>query len=717
MSLTPPLCSYGVVTLKSGRSVDLNKKSAYDLIKNNFSLSFYIRLKSSAGETQQLMQVQQGCLTLQLNGTTIEALFQNWQTVSSQVELEINQWYCITLTMDVGRKEATFFVDGSPFGSTDPAAGFTPYSLQDYTPSDNGTYPYIGDQVHADFLNVCFFKQVLTPTEVIQNNYERPPAELLHAYYDFSSLDPKGCNLNNASLSLKTPSNLFTNGMAVPIRPDSDVNPAGDITKPFTVQCWVRTNQPVRTQSGYLYNVIFANGGLDQNKGFALALQYDDTLSKFVMSVRLPGYQNAVLDTTKLSTNKWYNLTMTWDGGRVSFYINGSHSSGKDVDGISNTPIDTPNLAIAGAPLDEEGVGYGYFYLGNLQSLGVWDRLLGSDEIASFEAPLVSTQHGCVAFYDMTTEDIVNNVSAVHYGRIGTVVLKEHTYSDSTPVAAREQLTAGEEDARDYVNLSKLQAGEARFGQGLVDLTAPLTSSRLSSEHLSRFERDIENALADVPEHLRAQMDARLNNNLRLGLSQLEHAQRPVPGSVTNHRQGDDMVWLMHTVDGEIEVYREKADTLTPCQQWGLSASITGVSIFMSVFGIKFSASSLAKQLRKVMLQRNSALARALAKVENGHVSGEFIMDMVFYMVTDGTFKKVLTECIRDVSWWELSLVVVSIVSKIGLMFASGGWYLAFILAEVTLNIAAFVMVVEEGTRLGCIPTRVEQEPCPQCSL
>jgi hypothetical protein len=710
---TLPALSFGVASVEPNQSIELSSLRAADVLSGDWTLSLKLRLRSRS-QGGQLLVLQQNKVALRITGTTIEVVFQSSAVVSARYSLELGVWYSVCVTLGRPDKgddaQVMIFIDGGPVSSPDPIANPMQPATVKYKYSNDNEHPVLGGGVDAEFMELSFSRGVLDRTDIIQNAYERPPAASLIAAFDFSNLKRDGSFtlVGGAALAALSPCTSFANGVVLPAAADG-LNPGTDTSAPFSIQAWVRASRPVLPGAARERMVIVANGSANDARAFAFGVQYGDDLASFVMSVKFPGREEAILDTTRLASNVWINLSLTWDGNELVFYVNGQRSSTHAVNS-SGAALETPAVALGAMAVGSSGNVFGGFFLGRLQGVGIWDRVLTPSELASFETPSPDLREGAVALLDLSGDLLVNNVGGRPCSRLGLVGADETFDLDAVSVPARDALVPGDPDAADVINLRKVQAINANIDDGSL-AGQPLTSTSLSAAHVAGFEAGLAFYLGQVPDELRPTIDGLFQRNLRVALAQLDAATGPIPGAVTTTLEGNERVFWLHTVSGPVEVLRRDASATTSCSDWELSVVCGMVSLFLAVLGIKFSAGTVFKILDKIMLKKSAVLRRVIDRIRawvlnpNGELR-EIItitLDLIEVLMLGGDLYTILEESLSDVDWWELTYTVLSILATIGSIFATGGAALALIIADLLLNVAGLVYTINQGRQNGCI--------------
>lgn len=110
---------------------------------------------------------------------------------------------------------------------------------------------------------------------------------------------------------------------------------------------------------------IFTTGGASSTQGFTI-MQYSGT-SKIYFTDEGVAYTG----TTTLSNDTWYHVAVTYDGTNIRFYLNGSLES-TSARTLATTATET-NIG--------RSSGGSEFFLGLIDELGIWDKMLTNAEV------------------------------------------------------------------------------------------------------------------------------------------------------------------------------------------------------------------------------------------------------------------------------------------------------------------------------------------------
>jgi hypothetical protein len=267
-----------------------------------------------------------------------------------------------TATDSVGVQSVQFTVDGNPLGAADTSA---PYSIQ----ADTRVLSDGGHVVRAVARDAAGNAQTSAPVTVTVSNL---PAGLKAAYgFEETTggtvVDRTGGNNGTISGATRTTSGRFGRALTfdgsndvVTVPHDTVLNPA----TAFTVEGWVRP------QSGTGMRLLAAK---ERGSGFAYALYSRGSLVTPMARIFTSSDQSTI-GSSALANDAWTHLAMTWGGGTLRLYVNGSQVSSRNVG--TTAPGGTGPFRIGGAGVSSA------FFRGRIDEVRMYDRALSAAEIA-----------------------------------------------------------------------------------------------------------------------------------------------------------------------------------------------------------------------------------------------------------------------------------------------------------------------------------------------
>jgi Concanavalin A-like lectin/glucanases superfamily len=709
---TPTLHSFGVASVLAGQKVTLKDVTNSTLTASSWSISFRFRLRGRGVNDTLLWLGPTAYLKLGNSSSTmprnnhVYAVFTKGDTstsVDSQVELQVGVWHTITMTVSKvssTKAEVTIYTDGLAFGDPSSAQA-APVTVNTYSACTDASLANLGGGVDAEFLNISFWKVVLDPVSITESAYQAPaelPAPALLASYDFSTLvnDTTHFTLKNgAELLCVNDAVQFGNGIALP-DPNDGLNPGGDRSKSFSIQASIYSIPPITDTDERMSATILSNGLLNDPAAFSLGIQYDDDLQKYHLAVNFPGH-STIVDTHSMHANSWNTIALTWDGKNLVFYINGESKS-THTPGGSAAP-QPPGVVIGAVRSAASVSGFTQFFLGQVQGLGVWDRALSPGELADFQTQSPKIRKGMVAYYDLTSTELANLVTGQRLALEGTIFVRQTGTNSFVQAPKRADMPLLNPDCDDYGNLTRLQEENAEHptdaSATLVDETAPLASTRLSAMQVERLAKGVEFYVKHVPAAQQDDYRKLWNRNVRRAIQRVDSASGHVPGSFTSAIEGDFIVSYFNTAQGSIEVDRAPVGAVSPCTTWKINVIATAIATFLSVIGAGFAAKALHTSVGK-MFAKGWDFATVFAKTADKTADVSAILTTIQYLLGAGQLTTTLLDCLAGVSWWNLAWTVACIVFNIVSLFATGGAALAFLVANLLLNIASLVYVISQ---------------------
>ncbi|MFM7202035.1 MAG: LamG-like jellyroll fold domain-containing protein [Myxococcota bacterium] len=713
---TPTLYSFGMLHTVTGQSVSLEGISSSTILANSWSVSFRVRLRSVGNHNKLLTIGPTATIYLgnPVSSSTphnnhIYAVFKDENdsskttTVDGQVELQLGVWYQLTMTVLKGSKNTAsvmMYVDGEPFGHTGgpddtPAAAH----VGTYYTSSDKHKPALGGGVDAEFMNITFWKTVLDSSNILQVAFQAPsvlpsvPSVLKS--FDFSSLPAstglytlnKGASLCCVNLALQ-----LGNGVMLP-DPADDLNPGGDLSQPFTVEASVYALPPISEVDALLTPVILGNGALQDNNAFYFGIAFQQDLDHFVLCAKLPGQTDLIKDTTPLSVRTWNTVAMSWDGHQLQFNINGVATSAHSVSASGHRT--TPLVTLGALTSTNSGSGYSHFFLGQLQGVNIWNRALGTAELATFQAPSPDSQEGLTASYALLSTELSNMVTGRRLALKGSLVIAETMtthFASSTSRAAQPPLHPGEDS---YFNLTQLQADHANNARAQrVEASGSSTYKRrtLTSADLERLEAPLEFYARMLPEEKRESYRKLWRHNIQQVAQRIEAADDYLPGAFSSEKVGEFVVSYFHTPQGRVEVSRELATAVSECTVWRINMVAAALGTFLSVMGLGFSAKALRSAVSG-LFSKGYQFTSVFNNASTGIPTAADILTAVQYLLGVGQMTSTLRDCLAGLSWWNLAWSIACIVLNIMSLFVTGGAALALVIVNLVASIASLIMV------------------------
>ncbi|WP_164905440.1 RCC1 domain-containing protein [Flavobacterium sufflavum] len=245
------------------------------------------------------------------------------------------------------------------------------------TALDLSTTLQTGKYYASQTVNGCESSRTTVDVTVTNQIPTYVPTSGLLAYYPFNTNanDASGNGYNGVASGAvlttdrygKTNSAYSFDGISSYI--DATIATIPQNNSPRTISGWFKTNSFNYSESNY--NTIFNYGNLSTTQRFALSLYskgYLDFISSSNFSNNDLGIQNNYLDNT------WHFITITYDGTKVSLFVDGNYVNGKNI--TLNTI--NKNLRI-GKRID--GDTNNEYFKGLIDDIGIWNRVLTTNEI------------------------------------------------------------------------------------------------------------------------------------------------------------------------------------------------------------------------------------------------------------------------------------------------------------------------------------------------
>jgi Concanavalin A-like lectin/glucanases superfamily len=231
--------------------------------------------------------------------------------------------------------------------------------------------------------DVGFYSHALSATD-IAGIYNSPMCQAVDLYY---KLDESSGNVSDATGNALTGTNTdvtFGSGKignagtfnGTSSRISTSTTLRYERTKAFSVSAWIKTS--VSSGERAIYSTQENSGSY---RGFTFWSSYGGSNKLFVSIGNTGGVIEKGATTTSLADGTWKHVVFTYDGSStaagVNMYVNGSLES-------MSTSTDTLGSSIVGT----SGVYLGrrddgLYYSGDMDELGVWNRVLSATEVST----------------------------------------------------------------------------------------------------------------------------------------------------------------------------------------------------------------------------------------------------------------------------------------------------------------------------------------------
>lgn len=556
---------------------------------------------------------------------------------SSVQALDDIDWHYVAVTFD--GTSVRFYINGQ-FNS-----------LQSYfgtgTTSPNAFM--IGSDLQATIQTVRVYNTVLSADTILGNMFNDPPTANITAYFDFTQSPPIDTGPNHFPIALLNGAAMVTDVPAVELSGTSYtvplqnelVNPGGYQIDPYTVQAWIYVNSTVNP-----LQTVFINSDSESDTGMTLFLLWDSTV---------PGYRlvsqrganltaNSLISTVTITMNAWVNVATTYDGTKLSLYINGTLDSSSPFGPI--TLIRNASDLVIGAGLSQGLAVISTAFQGYINRVDVWSIALSATQIAlHMGAPPDIPTAGLEAVYDFTTNPCRNQVTQTPVGlNDGAVISAQEVMATSSLQVAAEKSPAP--DSR--LDLATIQR-----------LRASVNLAGFVAEHRDSLLKAMESDVLTFA-------DTAAKSKIRTAWMEQIRRMTDDPDSlrfwISSHRVGKDRVLLCHTGNESRVVYSSSSADVDDCTMWTVTLLFTVVAgILDAFFGLSASLTDRAISYIQQILRN----PRVMAIMATGALmSSQTIFTLGSTLWNMGAFKQLLY-MIVDLGFWAFLRVVAKLILKL----------------------------------------------------
>lgn len=607
---------------------------------------------------------QSGVFSFGSQGTSFYFQFNGLPIILSdptQAQLQDDHWHYICATFDGSM--VRLYIDGQ-FNTGQSCMGQV---------SPNANPVLIGQGIQGLVRRVRIYNTNLSASSVLNNMYGTPASGTLAADFDFSLNPPvdRGPSAyplslqNNAFMIKVSPAvSMGTTGFVRPMG-DKGINPGGAQVDPYTVQSWIHVTSSVNP-----IQAIFVNSDLMMDTGMALYLQYDAAASAFrLVSQRgsSGGSGQSLISSGTVPVGKWTNVATTFDGTKLSLYLNGTLDSTKPCPPI---PLYSQlgDLLIGAAIA--QGIPSGATTLqGFIREVDVWSRALSAAEIAAFLTNPPDVQSpGLQGAYVFTNSPARNQANGHPVGLAeGAVLSGQLGPAPPSSVHARLEETPLPEMGIDPESMSAIRAS--------------LDFSSLYKENERIFEEAMKTDMAafsnrrDKERIEKAWIEAR---------RKLSEEPASLPFLTTHHIVGEERLLIVHRPSGSYVAYRAPRNAIDDCTMWKVRLVFTLIAGAIDAFtGI---GSTLGDKAI-VFIGRVLTVPAIAAQMANGiKMTATAVFAFLGLLYTQGLLRPLILLLI-DVGFWTLIRVVANL-----LMIAAGIGSVR-IIASLAATAATFIAV------------------------
>jgi concanavalin A-like lectin/glucanase superfamily protein len=625
------------------------------------SVDAWIRFNGLPASTAALSK--QGVFSFGSQGPAVAFEFVGLGTVVSdpgQGSLRDDTWHFVCATFDGSM--IRLYLDGV-FNTGQSVSG---------TGGSSASPILIGPGVQGLVRRVRVYNQSLTGETVLANMFLRPVAGTVVADFDFSVVPPvdrgPGRNpislQNNAAMIKVSPAlSLGSEGFARPFG-DRAINPGGAQVDPYSVQSWVYVLPSTNAQQA-----ILVNSDLLSDTGIALFLQYDATAGQYrLVSQRGSGTDPAqvLISNGVVASGVWTNVATTFDGLRLSLYVNGALDSSK-----SCAPIPlyrAQSDLLIGAALAQGIPAGATTFQGFIREVDVWNRAITAAEVlANLNALPNLTDASLVGAYNFTSSPARNQANGHPIGLAEGAVLS----GQLGPAPPSTRATDAPEAALPPAGLDE---------KTLAEFRATLDIPRALAECGPDLERSMQ---ADIAEFSDPKDRERVRSAWADALRRMKEEPETMPLWVTQHRHNGEHLLVCHTPRGSYVAFRAPEGTVDDCTLWKIKL------VFIVVAGALDAFTGVGARLTNeaiTYIGRILANARIAALLSQGTAIRAATIFTIIGLLYSGGFLRPLVIMLLEVGFWTL----VRVVARMLLVAAGVG--AAAVIASLAATVATFAV-------------------------
>jgi hypothetical protein len=694
LTLHQPMFSFSVVDLGDEGTLDLGDAIAVSLDGNSpWSLEVWLRLTSRSTNAPV---VQKGSeLSVSLRGLDQLAIeLGSASTMEVPIALQLGRWHHVTLVFTPsgqgdGSGQMIAYLDGGPLGEPELLTG-TAATSADWV---------VGGGLRGQVASLSLWSTALvaSASKAIRPPWSPPtvsPALAASFWFaDGAAFDLSGngnvATLGGGAAIVRLAPALSLGGASHAAPGPLDVANPGSGSAPFSVTAWVHPATPNLLGDAKQPMVVLANGSPTAGDSLVCWLQFRDKPGDLVWTVRRGGVFGAtVAATRKLRPGVWSHVAATYDGATLTVYVDGEASGSAASDPI---PVRTaPAITIGAAPDGGTGHDFSSFFSGGLQAIGVWSQSLTAAQVAvaATTNPSGLIQPGLVAFYQLGLNQApMDTISGVPVGLFQGAAIGDFPADlPAAPAAAR--LPPPRREARPpHITDLLGDRPPAREPRPVSKALPPEEIDALLAAYGTMLER--------LPVEQRPALADLFEQNLYRGIRLQAEAGRPTPGTVSHRRDGDQLVFEYHGVGGVDEIARVDA-VMSQCTAWIIDIVATALGMIASVIGVGYSVVKVVDYLVARALQPVvSVFLQAAQDAVTLNLAGtDLVIKLVRTVYNAGLLTTVAAELLSGYSWWNIAFAIAGFLINLLALWVTGGWWLLYVLAQLAVSVAQFIVVV-----------------------
>ncbi len=649
----------GTVTLGPMSSIAFNNDNpwAFEVWFYTDALLDSMNLISRSGEF--VLQTQGDALFVQITGMG--------GGLTTDSILEPQTWHLVSVSSD--GMTITIYVDGDRVSFQTPAGS---------GPSPTGNPMTIGGGFYGQIDSVRCWSTSVPPGQVYEYQFVDYAGGTtgLEAQIDFTQSPPVDSSGNNTPITVSadgvelqtfTPAvGFLEEGFCIPYD-DGSINPGGS-SSDFSIMSWVAPSYLSGTQ------VVFSNGSFG-GAGMSLAV---NTNGNVVFQV---GNATPLVSNAQLSESSWANIAATWSSssGAAALFVNGN------TDNIATLTFST-SLA-TGAPLIGAAATTGgtpsYNFYGFVQSVDLWSTVLTQTSVQTYMTTPPLTDATCIADYDFSVSEPMNNVTANQIGLAGGAELLTQNASP---------LEFGLDDiARHATKRTVRQGREGGFAPRHV--TAADFSAERRAEMLAEFRLFMTEKL-HIPAERQDFYATRMEENLTRAANDLAAGTYRRTHYYTTERRPDGTgMMTLHTPGGSYVIYDGALD---PCTTWVLGFIWDILMVVASVLGFAAKNTQAGAAFVGYLTAKINPILTSLKNCFSGVGPSGPTVTMIWNLIKVLWEADLLSPLLsfvwealsQSISWWTIT----RIVAKIALWFSPWGpAEVALFLAELAYDLVGLV--------------------------
>jgi hypothetical protein len=378
--------------------------------------------------------------------------------------------------------------------------------------------------------------------------------------------------------------------------------------------------------------------------------------------------------TYQVASSTWVAVGVNCDGSKLYLSVNGSvvHSTG--FKGFSQ-PL--PVLVLG----DTQAVGGIPRFPGYLQMFFTTPSSLSASQINGLLTGGIPSTQPCNCLLQFADDDSADEISDVTVGLNQAIVAEQLSFWQ---IGTTRPSASGRRRPTHRLSRATSHAVAATF--------APVASSKTDA---IGYNLDVFDQLTSALPHgaRKARLRGLFEQRLREGMERAKAADWVIP-IVQCELVGGKYRYTLSKPFIEDDVFEVDAKSIDPCIAWYIQICAQCVAIVLQVLGCAYAIKSIISTFMEDMQALGKFLRRELIPIVEQEISAMTVIKILQTLNNADLLLPAIVNGLIGLSWWSWAFTVAGILVSICGIWATGGWYLAVMLAQLALLIGQLIEII-----------------------